>query len=373
MATNPEDAAAAAQLKDELVDCVLQIWRSHAEQVTLEESLSRLSWLSSHADEGSQADQSSGMAIPDANSKGYLYIPFDASISKDSDLFPVMQNLKVKFDAQTESCLQALNKLLDEDVKKYKIIQFAEPDPEPNSDTVPVSKLAILEKVYDAAKFSLWKEDFYPDAFEEKPATAKTPYEGQALGKITLLRVTGMDVLSLVPIAYEPTLTFPVFCNLLIAALPSGGVLANDDIAERIGNRPNFTKERWREIDAEWDYELSLTGAERLSHSYRLLEKAEYQPSKLCDDHPEWKPVDFEDQYNEMMAQIKDNEKAVLVTKTWRLRGVKRVSLRDHHPEGKQSDAQQRDQGEESGNAHDAAAGAEATGAPLPRSLTPGI
>ncbi|KAI5928618.1 hypothetical protein F4810DRAFT_13378 [Camillea tinctor] len=295
------------QLKERLIRHHLQTWRSKAVPVTMEEAVSKQFTMDGNKDPPGQVFQ-------DANPKGFLFIPFDSSLPNDLQLREERYKLMDAFTSQIYGFVSAL---LDEEIIRYDL-QGANNGG--IGEVPPLASLLIHEKVKLVAKNRLLFEFMNtPNPHEAAAAALKREvdtspsaqiekYDPQI--KVYLLRVRGDERLEIRDILLSHKARMTAFHSLLEENSDPYGPTPFSCGPEGIESM--IYNDRLPELGPE---ESRVDFMEKLPRTwcYRLVKTFTNQKPMVI-AWSDWKSVETEEQYKEMMELVQFNEYSLMVT-----------------------------------------------------------
>ncbi|KAI1492502.1 hypothetical protein F5X96DRAFT_381187 [Biscogniauxia mediterranea] len=281
---------ASEQMKEKLISHCWETWKSKAYPVTHSEAM-RLSFDFLNAEK-----MPPGVVVLIANPKRYLFIPFDMGPPKDPKL---LQERRKLMAAISGPWYASVNAALDKQLVRYglwEVWNLSHP-----------STPKICEKVELIAKHRIMSEysEFVLTLTAHTDIGTDTAPEGHIV--VYLLLARGDDRLEIRDFFLIPQDGMAIFHGLLKrASNPYGETLYDelDKIGYQMINEPS-------KLSIEW--------------CYKLVDSSDIKQPRLVLEE-KWQPVNTTEQFKEMMEQIKDSNRSLMVTSEHLLPEARRIS-----------------------------------------------
>ncbi|EMR71875.1 hypothetical protein UCREL1_1073 [Eutypa lata UCREL1] len=139
------DASMAEKIKEEIVQHTITTWRSKGTHMTFDEFIMQQFSL-----DGNMPDRKEGALVTDGdNRKGYLFVPFDYSVSSNQQLITGRLTLKGLVDEFDSDDIRAVVPLLDQEIEEGGYLFFEE------MLDVSLDEIKFYDKVTLIAKYRL--------------------------------------------------------------------------------------------------------------------------------------------------------------------------------------------------------------------------
>lgn len=116
------DESMAEKIKEEIVQHTITTWRSKGTHMTFDEFIMQQFSL-----DGNMPDRKEGALVTDGdNRKGYLFVPFDYSVSSNQQLLTGRLTLKGLVDEFDSDDIRAVVPLLDREIEEGGYLFFEE-------------------------------------------------------------------------------------------------------------------------------------------------------------------------------------------------------------------------------------------------------
>ncbi|KAI0013681.1 hypothetical protein F4779DRAFT_348646 [Xylariaceae sp. FL0662B] len=235
-------------------------------------------------------DTEQGATIQDKNPKGHLFVPFNSNPASNPDLLRKRTQLSEAI-AMNQALAVAVNTLLNKQIDREGWLAF---ESESIFDVPPASSLKFYKKIELIARYRLLTRS------TSSPKHGTRPEVKEGFLEMYLVRVTEKGTL--------------VVEDFVAPSSPERGVgyfhyVLSDPAA------PYHTMGRYLSHAIFGGYTVF---EETDIWSYRLVDRPSKSRHPKVAVHLDWSPVNTEEQYDEMLASVKDTGRSVILIRVSR-------------------------------------------------------